>query len=135
MKNSPKKLLKIKWQRLMDEGKTCPRCGSTEKELKKAVSALNKSLSSRGIKVILEKSELSVSEFKKNPLQSNRILVNNVPLEEWVKGKTGESPCCDVCGSSKCRTVEVKGKAYETISAKLVIEAGLAAASYLNNSD
>ncbi|MBL7156519.1 MAG: DUF2703 domain-containing protein, partial [Candidatus Omnitrophica bacterium] len=36
--------LTIKWQRLLSEGETCPRCGSTEKEVEKAVSMLRKSL-------------------------------------------------------------------------------------------
>ncbi|SJZ83227.1 protein of unknown function [Selenihalanaerobacter shriftii] len=27
--------LKVKWQRLISDGETCPRCGGTEEELKK----------------------------------------------------------------------------------------------------
>ena len=52
--------LKIKWKRLISKGETCPRCGSTEEELRKAVSTLKKSFAPLGIKVILEKEELSV---------------------------------------------------------------------------
>jgi len=131
MKNTARKLLKIKWRRLVSGGKTCPRCGSTEKELEKAVSALKESLSPLGIKVALEKGKLSVAEFKRNPMRSNQILINKTPLEELVSGKAGQSPCCDVCGPSRCRTVELGGRAYETISAKLIIRAGLVAASRL----
>ncbi|GBD38490.1 hypothetical protein HRbin37_00740 [bacterium HR37] len=65
-----KKILKIKWQRLVPEGETCPRCGSTEKELDKAILILKKSLAPLGIEVELEKEELSLSEFKKDPLRS-----------------------------------------------------------------
>ena len=39
-----KNILKIKWQRLIFEGETCPRCGSTEKELEEAISTLRQSL-------------------------------------------------------------------------------------------
>lgn len=43
--------LKIKWKRLISEGETCPRCGSTEQELRKAVSTLKKSFAPLGIRV------------------------------------------------------------------------------------
>jgi uncharacterized protein DUF2703 len=130
-KNMEGKLLKIKWRRLISEGETCPRCGSTEKEVDKAVSALGHTLAPLGIEVSLEKEELSVSEFKKDPLQSNRILINGRPLEDWLEGEAGHSPCCDVCGPSECRTLEVEGKRYEAVPAELIIRAGLIAASAL----
>lgn len=125
------KTLKIKWQRLITDGQTCPRCGSTEEELEKAISALKKSLTPLGIEVVLKKDEISVSEFKKYPLRSNQIWINERPLEDWIGGKTGHSPCCDVCGPSECRTVRVGGETYETIPMDLVIKAGLLAASQL----
>src|SRR3972149_8449595 len=80
-------VLMIKWQRVTSGGETCPRCGSTEEELGKAVSTLQKSLAPLGIEVVLEKEELTVAEFKKDPLQSNRIWINNRLLESWIEGK------------------------------------------------
>jgi hypothetical protein len=123
--------LKIRWKRLISKGETCPRCGSTEEELRKAVSILKKSFTPLGIKVILEKEELSITEFKKDPLESNRIWINNRLLEDWIEGSVGHSPCCDVCGPHDCRTVEVQGQKYETIPADIIIKAGLSAASKL----
>ena len=123
--------LKIKWKRLISKGETCPRCGSTEEELRKAVSTLNKSLAPLGIKVILEKEQLSITEFKEDPLQSNRIWINNRLLEDWIEGRVGHSPCCDVCGPHDCRTVEVQGQIYDTIPAEIIIKGGLSAASQL----
>ena len=128
--NNPK-ILNIKWQRLVNEGETCPRCGSTEKELDQAISALKKSLAPLGIKVTLETEELSFSEFMMDPLQSNRIWMNNQPLEYFINGEVGQSPCCNVCGPSDCRTVKVKGETYETISSDLIIQAGLAATTQM----
>lgn len=125
------KTLKIKWQRLVSNDQTCPRCRSTEGELEKAIFALKQSLTPLGIEVILEKDELSVAEFKKDPMKSNQIWLNGRLLEDWIGGKVGQSPCCDVCGPSECRTVEVEGKIYETIPADLIIKAGLLAASHL----
>ena len=84
--------LKIKWKRLISKGETCPRCGSTEEEIEKAVLTLKQSFAPLGIKVILEKEQLSVTEFQKDPFQSNRIWLNNRLLEDWIGGKVGHSP-------------------------------------------
>ena len=125
--NKPKKVLTITWQRLISEGNTCPRCGSTENELDKAVLKLKKNLEPKGIKVILEKSELTLGEFKKNPIESNRILLNNKSLESLISAKTGQSQCCNVCGESYCRTLELNGKSHEVITADIIVKAGLKA--------
>lgn len=132
-KNGNQKTLKIEWQRLISNEKTCPRCGSTEEELDKAVSTLKQSLAPLGIEVMLEKKELSVSEFKKAPLQSNRIWINSHPFEDYIVGSVGQSPCCDVCGPSECRTVKIEGQVYETIPSEIIIQAGLLAATQLVN--
>ena len=126
-----KNALEIKWQRLVFEGETCPRCGSTDKELDRAVSTLRQSLAPLGIEIVLEKEELPVSKFKKDPLQSNRIWINNRLLEDWIEGEVGHSPCCDVCGTHECRTIEVKGQVFDVIPAEMIIKAGLTAASQL----
>jgi len=123
--------LKIKWQRLLiDEiGQTCPRCGSTENEIDKAVNTLNRSLAPLGIEVIIEKKVLDSVAFAKNVLESNRIWINDVPLEKWLGAEVGQSLCCDVCGDAECRTVKVGENIYETIPADLIIKTGLIAAS------
>lgn len=131
IENESANLLRIKWKRLISDGETCPRCGSTEEELGKAVSTLRQSLSPLGIEVVFEKEELSVAEFKKDPLQSNRIWINDRLLEEWIGGGVGHTPCCDVCGPHDCRTVEVGDQVYETIPAEIIIKAGLSAAAQL----
>jgi hypothetical protein len=125
------KTLRIKWQRLVSEGETCARCGSTEYELEKAVSTLGQSLAPLGIEVVLEKDELSVAEFKQDPLKSNQIWLDERLLENWIGGEVGQSPCCDVCGPSECRTVGQGGEVYESIPADLIVRAGLLAASQL----
>ena len=130
-KSDNQKTLKIEWQRLMSNDKTCPRCGTTEEELDIAVSTLKQSLAPLGIEVMVEKKELSVAEFNKAPLQSNRIWINNRPLEDYIGGSVGQSPCCDVCGHSECRTVNIEGQVYETIPSKIIIQAGLVAATQL----
>lgn len=129
--DTAKKVLTISWQRLVERGNTCPRCGSTEEELGKAVRQLKEKLNSLKIDVILEKTELSLDEFKKDPIESNRILFNGRPLEDVIDAETGQSQCCDICGDEECRTVEVKGGKYETIPAELIVKAGLRVANGL----
>lgn len=122
-----KKSLVISWQRLVLDGSTCPRCGSTEDELDKAVSQLKEKLTPQGIEVILKKEEITMDKFKQNPLMSNRITFNGQSLEELLNAKTGHSKCCDVCGDEECRTVEAGGTNYETIPTELIVEAGIKA--------
>lgn len=125
--------INIKWQRLVAKGETCPRCESTEQELNKAIDKLQQALSPLEIKVTLEKEEINISEFKQDPLQSNRILINDQPIENLLKGKVGQSPCCEVCGPTDCRTMEIDGQIYETIPSELIIQAGLMAANEILN--
>ena len=82
-----------------------------------------------GIAVSLEKTKLSPDEFKKNPIQSNRILFNGKTLEELIQAKTGQSQCCDECGDEECRTIETDGASIEVVPADLIVKAGLIAAS------
>ncbi len=119
----------ISWHGLVEHGSTCPRCGDTGKEVRIAARTLTPALAPLGITVVLEQGALSMEEFERTPLESNRILVQGRPLEEWVGAETGQSPCCDVCGPNDCRTVSVDGTSYETVPADLVVRAGLIAAA------
>ncbi|MBD3334404.1 MAG: DUF2703 domain-containing protein [Candidatus Eisenbacteria bacterium] len=126
--------LAIHWQRLVnEEGKTCDRCGGTEEEIHRAVADLASSLSSLGIRVVLREEELSPQEFAKEPGESNRVWVAERPLEEWLEGEVGMSPCAFCCseieGASDCRTLSVEGETYEVIPARMIVKAGLLAAS------
>ncbi len=125
------KTLTIVWQRLVEDAQTCPRCNATEKEVDDAIAILKKMLEPKGIKVLLEKRAIHFSDFEKNPLESNRIFINDRPLEEWLKGDIGASPCCDVCGPAWCRTLKLEDKIYEAIPAELLVQAGLNAAGEL----
>jgi hypothetical protein len=124
-------VLRIKWQRLLEDNETCPRCGSTEQELDAAAGILRKMLAEARIGVVVEKESLSVSEFKQDPLRSNMIWINDRPLEEYFGGGTGQNPCCGVCSPFECRTMEIDGKTYESIPSDIIIRAGLVAAAQL----
>ena len=128
---SETRTLTITWQRLLDDGQTCPRCGSTEAEVDKAATALRQSLALLGVEVVLEKGELSVEQFAQDTLQSNTIRINGRLLEDWLGAQTGQSQCCDVCGPNDCRTLVVGGEIHEVIPAELVVKAGLLAAAQM----
>lgn len=135
-KEGKMKVLKIEWQRLVDEkGQTCQRCGETEKEVQKAFKSLKQSLAPLGIKVALENKAIDPLTCAKDVLQSNRIWIGGHTLEEWLNAKVGKSSCefcCEELGNeAECRTVEIEGQVYEAIPANLIVEAGLLAASEL----
>lgn len=123
------KVLHIKWMRLVSQGETCPRCGSTEMNLNSAVEILKNVMAPLNISIHYEKGTLSLLEFKKNATESNRIWINTIPLEEYIGASNGESACCGVCEDLNCRTVEVNGTVYNEIPTNMIIRAALIAAS------
>jgi hypothetical protein len=128
---APSRTVAIVWERLVEGGETCPRCGTTGDEVNKAAEQLSVALGALGVAVTLEEKELTLAEFKADPSRSNRVWLNGRLLEDWLGGVTGASPCCDVCGDEECRTVDVAGTTYEAIPADLIVKAGLLAAAAL----
>lgn len=120
--------VRIHWQRLVEAGRTCPRCSATGEEVRRAVDTLTAALAPLGIAVQLQEETIALPRFMDDPAASNRILVNDRTLEDWLGGQTGQSRCCDVCGPEDCRTVSVDGTTYETVPQELVVRAGLLAA-------
>lgn len=126
------KPLPILWQRLVSpQGKTCDRCHATHQQMERAIAKLRQSLRPLGIEPSLEIRELDQRSFKANPSESNRIWIAGRPMEEWLGARVGSSPCCSVCGTSECRTVEVEGATFETIPENLFLKAALIASSRL----
>jgi hypothetical protein len=124
------KTLVVAWQRLLDEQRrTCPRCGATEQEVEKAVQELNELLKQSGVAASLVKQAIDPESFRKDVLQSNKILIAGKSLEKWLGAKTGQSKCCETCGDAECRTVEYADETHEAIPADLIVRAGLVAAS------
>lgn len=126
------RVLPIVWQRLVtDAGETCERCGSTETEVRRAVATLAEALRPLGIEPRLEVRALSQADFSADPSESNRIWVAGRTLEHWVGATAGASRCSTVCGDADCRTVEIDGRAYESVPEQLVVKAGMIAAATL----
>ena len=128
------KKLTILWQRLLDDtGRTCPRCGETGGIIETSIEKLKKSFVEIGIDVQFIKKSVNFTQFSIDSLQSNRILINNKTLEEWIGASVGKSKCCDVCGDSDCRTLTFGHNTFETVPEALIIKASLLAAAELFN--
>ncbi len=123
------RVLTIRWQRLVSQGRTCDRCGSTQLELERAMKILTEALRPLGIEPRLQVGEIDQAAFAMDPAESNRIWVADKPLEDWITADVGSSRCCSVCGESDCRTVQVGGDSFEVIPERLILKAALRAAA------
>jgi hypothetical protein len=136
VEEEPGMVLQMNWQRLVtEEGETCERCGITQDEFRQAVGLLRESLRPLGIELEASETSLTPDEFKGDVVASNRVLISDRTLEEWLGGETGLSTCescCSAVGDNvQCRTVTIGGTTYEAVPADLIVRAGLAAASEL----
>ncbi len=130
---APNQTLTIRWHRLVDDvGQTCERCGLTQAELRLAADTLRPTLRPLNMQVVLEEKAMSAEAFARDMMQSNRIWLNDKPLEEWLGATTGKSDCGGCCGKLaekvQCRTLIVGKHTYEAVPAVLVVRAGLLAA-------
>jgi hypothetical protein len=129
------KSLPILWKRLVNEGATCPRCGSTQRNVASAVAKLASALRPLGIEPVLEMQAIDDASFRAAPSESNRIWIGGKPMEDWLGARAGSSPCCEVCGDLPCRTIELDGQTFEAIPEDLIVKAGIIAASRLLGPD
>lgn len=126
------KQLEIRWQRLVSaDGRTCDRCGATYEEVQRAITTLQDVLRPLDIEPVLETREIDDATFRADPSLSNRIWVQDRPMEEWLNASVGRSSCCSVCGDAECRTVELGGVTFETVPERLLVRAALIAAAHL----
>ena len=125
------KRLPITWKRLVKEGETCKRCGSTYEQAVSALAKLEAALRPLGIQPVLKTLALDEQAFKAEPSESNRIWIAGKPIEEWLGASVGKSPCCSVCGDLPCRTLETGGNTFETIPEDLIVKAVLIAATQM----
>jgi hypothetical protein len=123
------KRLPIVWQRLVNAGETCDRCGSTGQAIAAALTKLAAALQPLGIQPVLETRAIDEAAFRLDPSASNRIWIAGTPMEEWLGARVGMSPCCSVCGDLPCRTLDVDGSSFEAIPEDLIVKAALLAAA------
>lgn len=97
-----------------------------------AADMLRRCLRPLDMEVALEETPMTPEVCARDISQSNRIVVDDRPLADWLGGRIGMSacaPCCERLGEKvQCRTVTVDGQTYEAIPATLIVRAGLLAA-------
>jgi len=131
-----RKSLPIVWQRLVNSsGQTCVRCEATFEGLKLAVEKLEESLRPLDIELTVDIREVDIDSFKTDPAQSNRIWIAGKPIEEWLSANVSSSKCCNVCGNSECRTIQLGDDVFESIPSDLILKAALIAAAQMVGPD
>lgn len=116
------KTLEVEWKHIDKEGDTCVRCSDTGQALHRVVAELAEECRPRGWDSQLRETKLSEEQIS----ESNLILINGRPVEDILpNAAAGMSlcpSCCDLTGISAtcCRTIEFKGKSYESTPAHLI---------------
>jgi len=63
--------------------------------------------------------------------ESNRVWINERPLEEWLGAEVGRSACRCACGKHEGRALYLNGRRYEGLPEELLFKAALIAAAKL----
>ncbi len=119
------KTLEIEWRHLDKEGETCVRCSDTGEALHQTVAQLAEECRPRGWDIRFRETKLTPERIS----ESNLILIDGKPIEAILpNAAAGLSlcpSCCELTGVSStcCRTLEFKGKTYESIPAHLIRQA------------
>lgn len=118
------KRIEVIWQRLVDEkGETCDRCNKTYLNLERAIERLTPLLKDIDVALDFRKKPLSMADFKKDPLSSNRVIINGKDIENILNLRVGQSSCCGPCGDSECRTIITDSGEKEDVEERLIIKA------------
>lgn len=109
-------------------GETCDRCGDTRDGVRAAVADARAALPT--VEIELVERELDPTRLA----DSNRVLVNGHPAEEWLGGTSviSECPSCSelIDSFACCREIEVGGVRTEAVGRDVVFDAIMAAAGF-----
>ena len=85
--------LEIEWRHLEVDGTTCERCEDTGTALKAAIDRLVTELAAQGHELRFEETLLGPQSL----VESNLVLINGRPLEDWLGAQATQSQCTS-CG-------------------------------------
>ena len=118
-----KKELVVEWQHIgADISNTCERCAATGTTLKQVLLDLKPYFAYKNIHLNYRETVLPVEQLP----DSNRILINGKPLEEYlVDAQIRQTPCCScscITGkdAAECRAIETPEGLYESLPADLI---------------
>jgi hypothetical protein len=125
--SAPARVL-VEFEYLTVDGETCDRCGDTREAVRSAVADARAALPSALAALEFVERELTADRLA----ESNCVLVNGRPAEEWLGGVSVMSDCpscSDLVGESVCcREIEVDGVRTEAVGRDVVFDAIMAAA-------
>ena len=120
--------LPILWKRLVKEGATCPRCGSTHENVVSAVKKLEAALQPLGIEPVLETLAIDETSFQADPSSPT---ASGSPASRWRNGWCPRR-CKQMLhrsGDLPCRTMEIDGQHPQRSREDLIVRAAMMAAS------
>lgn len=116
-------MLKIEF--LYYDKSVCNRCASTDKSIKLTLKELKKAMADAKQKIKYKESRLPKSKINLSPT----ILINCKDIEKILNKNSKSkknlcSDCCKLIGNSvNCRTFRYRGKNYNHIPRKMIMEA------------
>lgn len=120
--------LTVEWQHVAGARGTCERCTGTGETLDRIRDELADQVGP-GREVAITETILPDEALA----DSNRVLVNDVPIEELLDDASLEttactgcgelSACCGPDGAAQCRALVVDGEVHETLNGRLLREA------------
>lgn len=118
------KQLTITWKHYDKQGTTCDRCGKTGETIRQVVSEIMPELAKHDINLVYQEEKLEKDAID----QSNLILLNGVPFEQYLPDTRVSYTPCDSCSclagvDTSCRAVVRNGRVHEDVSEELLIEA------------
>jgi hypothetical protein len=118
----------VEFDYLTVDGNTCDRCGDTHEAVRAAVSDARAALPASLAVIDYLECELTPGRLG----DSNRVLVNGRPAEEWLGGVSVMSDCpscSELVGEPVCcREIEVDGARTEAVGRDVVFDAIMTAA-------
>ena len=110
------------------EGETCNRCNATVENARVAAEELKVMLKPLGVEVTL----IEHAATMENLPDSNSVVINGKPIEEWL-GATRVSTECASCGDLSgedgvcCGAVSIEDEIHESYSVEHIREAAMSA--------
>jgi hypothetical protein len=118
-----KQEIAIDWNHIgNDVTGTCDRCRMTGDAIREVLAELGPFFRKNNITERFQETILPDSQIGK----SNQILINGIPLEEYLAGSTVvQTPCCSCAcitgqDEAECRAIEIGNDRYEAIPAGLL---------------
>ena len=118
-----KRILVIEWKHIgTTVTGTCERCSLTGGAILDVLEELQPYFKQKNVTARFRETVLPDSQIE----QSNQVIINGIPLEEYLSGaQVVQTPCCSCAcitgqDEAECRAIDVGNDRYEAIPAELL---------------